>query len=60
MTSTTPERSSSYKGAAFAGALLGALVLGIMALWAGPTGAQTCPPGEDCQLPNSPPTIAAD
>ena len=56
MTSTTPERSSSYKGAAvaFAGALLGALVLGIMALWAGPTAAQTCPPGEDCELPNSP------
>jgi hypothetical protein len=60
MTNTTLERSSGYKGAAvaFAGALLAALVvLGTALLWAGPAGAQTCPPpaSPTANPPTSPP-----
>ncbi len=45
--------------AAVVGAVLVALAVQ-MALWTGPTGAQTCPPGEPDCLPPRPPTVEAD
>jgi hypothetical protein len=42
--------------AAVMGAVLVALAVQIV-LWTGPTGAQTCPPGEQCEPPNSPPAV---
>ncbi len=52
------EALRSRRAAAVVGAVLVALAL---ALWAGPTGAQECPPGEPfCGGPNVPPDVDAD